>query len=207
MWERILRGIAFFWIIILCLGTLEYLSFKNDTDFLRFKTAAVQSGWYLPAFYAHIWGSSVILIVGFLQFGKKLQQNRKLHRLLGKVYVLGVLLFASPGAYLMTLFINRGTGVFLSFLVQNTLWLIFTLMAWLYVRKGNITGHIKMIYRSYALAFAAVTLRLYIWLFSILGSGIKFENNYLIIALLSWIPNLLVVEWMNHRRKQHVSPI
>ncbi len=52
--------------------------------------------------------------------------------------------------------------------------------------------------RSYALAFAAVTLRLYVFLLTVFGSGVGFENNYLIIAFLSWMPNLLVAEWLNH---------
>ncbi|MBS7565902.1 DUF2306 domain-containing protein [Mucilaginibacter sp. Bleaf8] len=201
---KALRIIAFFWIVILCLGTAEYLTFKSDTDFLRFKAQAVQTGWYLPAFYSHIFGSSVILLVGFFQFIKRFQQKKKLHRALGKAYILGVLFFASPGAYIMTLFINRGTGVFLSFLVQNTLWLVFTAMAWYYARKVQIGRHIAMMHRSYALAFAAVTLRFYIWLFSVAGIGIGFQNNYLIIALLSWVPNLLVAEFINYRQKQRV---
>ena len=202
MWVRLLRIIALFWILILSLSTLEYLTFKNDTDFLRFKAEAVKSGWYLPAFYCHIFGSSVILLIGFFQFIKRWHRYKNLHRVLGKVYVLGILLFAAPGAYFMTFFINRGAGVFASFIIQNTLWITFTIMAWAYIRKGDVNSHIFMMRRSYALAFAAVTLRFYIWLFSVLGNGVAFENNYLIIAFLSWVPNLLLVEWMSYRDKQ-----
>jgi len=118
--------------------------------------------------------------------------------LLGKIYVFGVLFFAAPGAYVMTFFINRGTGVFISFLLQNTLWVTFTLYAWLLVRNRKIDEHIRMMRRSYALAFAAVTLRFYIWLFTVFGNGVGFENNYLIIAFLSWLPNLVIAELINH---------
>jgi uncharacterized membrane protein len=201
MLVKTLRFIAFFWIVILCLGTLEYLSFKSDTDFLKFKAHAVQTGWYLPAFYSHIFGSSIILIAGFMQFSKKVYQNKRLHRLLGKIYVFGVLCFAAPGAYIMTLFINRGAGVMTSFLLQNTLWTLFTVLAWWYVAQQNFTAHVHMMRRSYSLAFAAVTLRFYIWLFSVVGNGVGFENNYLVIALLSWVPNLLLVEVINYRDK------
>jgi hypothetical protein len=97
----------------------------------------------------------------------------------------------------MPFLVNRGTGVFISFLVQNTLWMIFTLAACLLVLNGHINGHIKMVRRSYALAFGAITLRLYIWLFAVLGSGVSFANNYPIIAFLSWIPNRLVAKWIN----------
>jgi len=193
---------AFIVVLILCLGTLPYLSFKPDVLFLKWKQLAIKTGFYLPAFYAHIFGASTILIAGCLQFSKKVQSNIPLHRLLGKIYVFGVLFFAAPGAYVMTFFINRGTGVFISFLLQNTLWIIFTASAWVLIRKRKIDGHIMMMNRSYALAFAAVTLRFYIWALKVFGYGVAFENNYVIIALASWIPNLLIAELFNyyHRR-------
>jgi len=196
---KVLWYTAFFWVAILCAGTfLQYYDFKGQSSFLQIKQAAVKTGWYLPAFYCHIIGSSVILFIGFFQFSKKVYNNRPLHKTLGKIYVFGVLFFAAPGAYVMTLFVNRGPGVFTSFLLQNTLWVVFTLAAWLLVLKGRINPHIKMMRRSYALAFGAVTLRLYIFLFTVLGSGVGFAHNYLIIAFLSWVPNLLVAEWLNY---------
>lgn len=197
---RILWYFAFLLVAILCIGTfLQYSTFNHRSSFLEIKQAAVKTGWYLPAFYFHIIGSSIILLVGFFQFSKRVYNNRPLHKVLGKIYVFGVLFFAAPGAYVMTLFINRGRWVFTSFFLQNTLWIIFTLSAWLLVRNGRIDDHVKMMRRSYALAFAAVTLRFYIWLFTVFGSGVGFENNYIIIAFVSWVPNLLLVELINRR--------
>ncbi|MDB5149386.1 MAG: putative rane protein [Mucilaginibacter sp.] len=202
---RILRYFAFFWVFVLCAGTfVQYWDFNHDSYFLHIKEAAVKTGWYLPAFYCHIIGSSIILLAGFFQFSKKVYSNKALHRALGKLYVFGVLFFAAPGAYVMTLFINRGTGVFISFLLQNTLWVVFTLAAFLLVKNGRIDDHIKMMNRSYALAFGAVTLRFYIWLFTVLGNGVNFHNNYLIIAFLSWVPNLILAEVINRYGKRPV---
>lgn len=202
---KVLRYFAFILILILCMGTLQYLNFKPDTAFLKLKQFAVKTGFYLPAFYAHIFGASTILIAGFLQFSKKVQANKKLHRILGKVYVFGVLCFAAPGAYVMTFFIHRGPGVFASFLIQNTLWVIFTLMAFLYIKDRRVDAHIMMMRRSYALAFAAVTLRFYIWVLTVFGHGVAFENNYVIIALLSWIPNLLIAELINYNHRRNLA--
>jgi uncharacterized membrane protein len=191
--------------VILSLGTFYlYGNFKTNEGFLLLKQFAVKTGLYLPAFYAHIFGGSLILLVGFAQFSQRVYNNRKLHRALGKVYVYGVLLFSAPGAYVMTFFIHRGPGVFVSFLIQNTLWVVTTAMAWRYAMQGNIPAHICMMRRSYGLAFAAVTLRLYIWLFTVLGNGVNFEHNYLIIAFLSWVPNLLLVETINYYDKGKV---
>jgi predicted membrane protein DUF2306 len=202
---KLLRYISFALILILCLSTLQYLSFKPDIAFLQLKQFAVRTGFYLPAFYSHIFGASVILIAGFLQFSKKVYTRRTLHRTLGKIYVFGVLFFAAPGAYVMTFFINRGTGVFLSFLVQNTLWIVFTASAWLYVKNRRIDSHIMMMRRSYSLALAAVTLRFYIWALTVFSHGVAFENNYVIIALASWIPNLLIAELINYHHRRNLA--
>lgn len=200
---RILRYVAFILVLILCLGTLQYLSFKPDIAFLRLKQFAVKTGIYLPAFYAHIFGAAVILMAGFSQFSKRVYSNRALHRTLGKIYVFGVLFFAAPGAYVMTFFIHRGTGVFISFLLQNSLWVTFTISAWVLILHKKVDQHVMMMRRSYALAFAAVTLRLYIWLLTVFGHGVAFDNNYVTIAILSWVPNLLIAELINYydRRK------
>jgi uncharacterized membrane protein len=202
---KILRGLALIWILILSVGTVYYYgSFNTHEGFLLLKQFAIKTGIYLPAFYAHIFASSLILLVGFAQFSKRIYSNKKLHRLLGKIYVFGVLFFAAPGAYIMTFFIHRGTGVFISFCLQNTLWILSTIAAWRFAVAGRIPLHVCMVRRSYALAFAAVTLRFYIWLFTVLGNGVNFENNYLIIAFLSWVPNLILVELINYYDKGNV---
>jgi len=195
---KILRGLAFFWIVVLCAGVLYMYGIETNSYFLQLKQAAIKTGYYLPAFYCHILGSSIILIIGFFQFSKKVYSNRRLHKTLGKIYVFGVLFFSAPGAYVMTLFINRGTGVFISFLLQNTLWVLTTAAAWWLVVNGRIDNHICMMRRSYSLAFAAVTLRFYIWLFTVFGNGVNFQYNYVIIAFLSWVPNLILVELIDH---------
>jgi len=201
--SALIRYFTFFWVAILSIATLEYIQLKPDTGFLKLKQEAVNTGWYLPAFHSHIFGSSIILLAGFFQFSEWVRNNIKLHRLLGRVYVYGILFFAAPGAYVMCFFINRGNGVFASFLLQNSLWIVFTLSSVLAAKQGDINRHRAMACRSYALAFAAVTLRFYIWLFNVLGNGVNFENNYLIIALASWIPNLLIAEWVIGWRRNY----
>jgi len=205
---RFLWYFAFFWVSVLCAGTFfQYYNFKNQSAFLTIKEAAIKTGWYLPAFYCHIIGSSIILLIGFFQFSKKVYSNRPLHKALGKLYVFGVLFFAAPGAYVMTFFINRGVWVFVSFLLQNILWITFTLAAWILIKNGRVDDHIKMMRRSYSLAFAAVTLRLYIFMFTVFGNGVGFANNYIIISFLSWVPNLLLVEWINYYYRNNVFAV
>jgi hypothetical protein len=58
--------------------------------------------------------------------------------------------------------------------------------------------------RSYALIFAAVTLRLLLGLYQ--GAfGIEEEQAYQLVAWTSWIPNLIVAEIINGRRRRRES--
>ena len=47
--------------------------------------------------------------------------------------------------------------------------------------------------RSYALTFAALTLRMWLPVL-IAGLGMSFESAYQIVSWLAWVPNLVVME-------------
>jgi hypothetical protein len=53
--------------------------------------------------------------------------------------------------------------------------------------------------RSYSLAFAAVTLRIYLPI-AVAVMRIPFDQAYPAIAWLCWVPNLIVTEWWVLRR-------
>ena len=53
-------------------------------------------------------------------------------------------------------------------------------------------AHRKWMIRSFALTFAAVTLRLYLPIAQLLP--IEFDNAYRVISFLCWVPNLIVAE-------------
>ena len=72
-------------------------------------------------------------------------------------------------------------------------WLYTTTNAYTSIRNRDIASHQKWMIRSYALCFAAVTLRIYLPIF--LGlMGMEFVPAYKIIAWLCWGPNLVVAE-------------
>ncbi len=65
--------------------------------------------------------------------------------------------------------------------------------AYLRIRSRDVQSHREWMTRSYALIFAAVTLRLYMPLLdAVLGE----YSGYALVAWLCWVPNLLVAEWM-----------
>jgi len=181
-------------------NTLYYINFDSSFGFLRHKQNAVATGWYLPAFYAHIFAGALVLIAGFFQFQNKLRKRfPATHRLTGYMYVIGILAFAAPGGMVMAMFIGRGPVVLSSFVLQCTLWIVFTVLALLSARQRNFRMHEQWMIRSFALTLAAITLRMYIfgasWFYDLSAPAV-----YGVFAWLSWVPNLILGEIIIRRK-------
>jgi len=185
--------------VSLAVNALSYVNFDSNYGFLKLKQQAIASGWYLPAYYSHVLISGIILVVGLFQlFQASSTRYRRVHRVLGYIYVMGILFFAAPGALGMSLFIGRGPWVLTSFLLQGSLWFYFTATAFNNIRRRNIAAHKRWMWRSYALTFAAITLRIYIFMTSY-GVNLNQPEAYATLAWLSWVPNLLFVELVVNR--------
>lgn len=180
--------------VLLAANALSYINFDPQYGFLRLKQDAIATGWYLPFYYSHVLIGGLILVVGFFQIHPaSMRRFRKLHRLAGYFYVMGILFFAAPGGLVMSFFIGRGPLVLSSFIVQDILWFYCTAQAFERIRKGDIDSHRKWMYRSFALTFAAITLRVYIFFVS-WSYDLSQPAAYATLAWLSWVPNLLAME-------------
>jgi uncharacterized membrane protein YozB (DUF420 family) len=178
----------------LSINALSYLNLDSEYGFLSLKRSAIATGWYLPAYYAHVLIAAIILLIGFFQVHPTFGLHwRKTHRLLGKIYVGGILFFSAPGGLVMSMFIDRGPAVQASFILQCSLWFIFTWLAYVRIRQRDIQAHRQWMLRSFALTLAAITLRVYVFLGS-WSFDLAHPTAYATIAWLSWVPNLLVCE-------------
>jgi uncharacterized membrane protein YozB (DUF420 family) len=194
LFRNIFLGIVALLALALAANALTYSNFDPQYGFLRLKQQAVATGWYLPAYYSHVLIGGIILVVGFFQLHpKSIQRLRKLHRTGGYIYVMGILFFAAPGGIVMSLFVDRGPWVLSSFLLQGSLWFLFTALAFDRIRKKDIAAHRAWMWRSYALTFAAITLRIYIFISSY-SYNLSVPQAYAALAWLSWVPNLLLAE-------------
>lgn len=178
----------------LSFNAFSYINLDPKYGFLRLKQEAIATGWYLPAYYAHVLVAALILLIALFQVYPPLGMRwRNAHKALGKIYVFGILFFSAPGGLIMSLFIERGQWVTFSFVLQSLLWWIFTLLAFISIRKGNIIAHRAWMFRSVALTLAAITLRVYAF-FSSASVDLTHPAAYTTIAWLSWGVNLAVVE-------------
>lgn len=141
----------------------------------------------------HVVCAGIALLIAPLQL-VIYRRNRMLHRYLGRVYFLAVMA-GSVGGYYMAWYAFGGFISTLGLAVLSTLWWSFTLLAVIYARAGNIAAHRRWMLRSFALTYAAVTLRLMSPVLSIFLDQLTQSQ---VVYWASWTLNLALMQiWIN----------
>jgi len=166
--------------------------------FLRERFATVPLAAYL-----HLAGSGTALAIGPFQLNARLRSRfLRVHRWMGRTYVICVLLGGTAALALATT-AQGGLPTHVGFGLLAVLWLFATGKAYRHIRAGDQVSHRRWMIRSYALTFAAVTLRIYLPLSQI--AGMSFDAAYQTIVWLCWVPNLIVAEWIILRQRTGAS--
>jgi len=192
--DRSLRILFIFFAIAIGIYPVLYLALDMPGGLLSSKSPEVlESRLWLSAFYLHIFFGGIALLSGWSQFLKKFR-NRYLpvHRALGKVYLIVVLISGCSGLYI-AMYATGGLVAVTGFSGLAIGWLFTSVMAYLSILRKEVDKHQYWMIRSYALCFAAVTLRIWLPFFQ-LAFDFEFLIAYRIIAWLCWVPNLLVAE-------------
>ena len=156
--------------------------------------------WYRTIFKTHIVSGVVAIVTGAFQFIKSpIKQRISLHKYIGKVYVASIFISSFCGL-VAAQFATGGLVSRIGFSVLSILWFYFTYLAYKQARAGNIPAHKIWMYRSYALTFSSLTLRLFLLL--VLFSPAPFLIVYQFASWACWITNLVVCEWILHLKKQ-----
>lgn len=180
---------------LLILLSLPYIHFEPYVDFLATKQLIYHIRPWRYSFYIHVFSSPLVIIAGLFQFSPWLfRKSRRFHRASGYVYVSVVLLISGPAAFIMSLYANGGYLSQISFVSLSSLWLLFTFISFWKARKLDFEAHVKWNIRSYALTLSAITLRFYSYMFDVFGFELGPRETYIMLAYLSWIPNLLFAE-------------
>jgi uncharacterized membrane protein len=110
----------------------------------------------------HIAAGVLAMLSGPLQFSRRLRQrNPKGHRLLGRVYVVSVLIAAVLAIILSyKRDISHTTPYFfMASSLQASVWIVTTIVAFLLARSRHITEHREWMVRSYAVTFTFIGIR------------------------------------------------
>ncbi|SDI13370.1 Uncharacterized membrane protein [Sinosporangium album] len=146
----------------------------------------------------HALPGGLALIIGPLQFLTPLRVRRpRLHRLLGRIYMICVLI-ASGAAVFAATFSLGGFSIQIAFYLLVVGWLYTLAKAYLCIRRGEVQLHRIWMIRNYTLTFAAVTLRVYLLLGLMLKqtyTSLPFDEIYNASGWASILVNVVVAEY------------
>jgi hypothetical protein len=148
---------------------------------------------------AHVFFGGAGLLLGPLQFHPRVQARRAVHRAIGKMYLVSALGIGAAGLY-MAVYSYGGMVTHLGFGALATALVVCTLTAYSHVRRGEYRRHRAWMIRSFALIFAAVTLRLELPLLMAAYGG-RFDPAYLWVSWICWVPNLIAADWYIRRTR------
>lgn len=185
----LILALAFFSYLMLQI-CLQYIPIHLDVAFLRIKQNVVHLPHYQVAFFTHVFTSMFSILAGATQFSATIRiKYTKVHRVVGFVYFISIILFAAPSGFVLAIYANGGWSSQLAFVLLSILWWTSSLGALIQVKNKKYILHEYLVYISYALTLSAITLR--IWKF---GIAHIFEprpmDMYRIVAWLGWVPNL-----------------
>jgi uncharacterized membrane protein len=184
--------------------TYPYLSLDIDNSRLE-----VRDSVHYAVLVAHIFTATVALVLGPLQFLPKVRTHRRVHRTIGRVYLLGGVLPSAAATIPVAVWSGRPlTQVGLT--TAAVLWLITGGLAYRAARRRDFVAHRAWMMRNYALTFLAVTSRILVPLLLLaqvpFGSGgaatigERAPSMIPIGQTVGWIINLIVVEGLIRRR-------
>jgi uncharacterized membrane protein len=161
--------------------------------------------WLLP----HGVAGACALLLGPMQFSDRLRERfRRLHRVVGRIYVAGVFVGAPLGFYIQHF--QERMGVSRSFsiaaAVDGTLWMITTGIAMVFILKRKVQQHQQWMTRSFAVALVFLEVR-------VIGGVTGWENldahaNETIVWVclaFSILSADLVLQWQELERQRSVN--
>jgi hypothetical protein len=174
-------------------NSLLYYTFDQEYGILPEKAVAMKDPVWMVSFYTHIIAGVVCLSVPVFSFlGKYIGLSVRLHRKIGQVYVWVCLLIVAPTGMYLALYAKGGFMAQAGFLVQGILLSLFTYNGYKAIRNKNTTAHIQWMIRSYAIATAVLSFRIYHIIFFF--TTVPYEDIYGLSQWLSLTGNALMAE-------------
>ena len=160
--------------------------------------------------YAHPWlvlhagFGAVALFIGMVQLLPQLRTRwRAVHQWLGRSYILCCLVSGVAGL-ILAVGSQAGPVATAGFASAAVISLICAAQAWRMAMARRFDAHREWVIRSYALIFAAVTLRIWLPLSQI--AHLDFMESYRVISFLGWAPNLVAAELYLAGRRRGGGP-
>ncbi len=158
---------------------------------------AAQPPWIQTVLYIHMIGSALALLLCPIQLSRKIRsKNPALHRNVGRLTIAAMITGGGAGAVLAPVSIAGPLGT-AGFGTLAILSVTFPLLGLRAIKRKDVATHRRWMTRAFAMFYAGVTLRL--GLITLIVALDDFGTAYAIMTFGSWVPNLIVVEWLLRR--------
>ncbi|MBB6734565.1 DUF2306 domain-containing protein [Cohnella zeiphila] len=171
----------------------------QTSDFLSHKTNLLHPI-RLPAWLRvldfHVASACLAMAAGALNFSERLRRrNRQLHRGTGYVYIAAVLAVCATSGY-MAPHATGGRAVSSAFNLLNLVWMAFTVIALVQIKRKRIAKHREWMIRSYLFCFTNLSIHALLSVFHGM-IGMTYETGYAIsvfgsIALLPLLAEAVI---------------
>lgn len=180
--------------IMLVAIAMSYFTFDSDYHFLKSKQHMLSNNIWKVSFYTHLLFGSIAILAGTPLFIKKLIRFKsKLHKTLGKIYIVSILFITGPTGLYLAFYAEGGSWASLGFVLMSFAWMIPTYIAYKKIREKDFVGHYRWIIRSYCMTLSGVTLRI----MTPIGSHLiefDYDTNFIFTSYACWIFNILLGE-------------
>jgi uncharacterized membrane protein len=145
-----------------------------------------------PWIIVHAACAATALLLGPVQFLPAVRRRwPRVHRWTGRTYVAGCLA-GGASALVLAAGVSSGVTAGAGFGALGVVWMHVTGQGWHTGRARQWPEHRRWMIRSFAMTFAAVTLRIYMPLAGVLGFDLM--RAYPAIAWLCWVPNAILAD-------------
>lgn len=171
----------------------DYFPPNFDSLFLQGREATF-TGLYRPAFYLHIFSAPFVLFTGLILLSESVRRRHsRLHRVLGRLHVIVLLLFVLPTSVVMSRHAFGGWPAGLSFVMLSAATATCAIAGVIHACRRRYESHRRWMLRCYVLICSAVVLRLTSGAAGLIGVPSP-ERAYVIAAWSSWLVPLAAYE-------------
>ena len=207
---------TFFAIGVTLVALAPYVTFNSANFNNATARYATESTLRYVGLFVHAFSGGLALLLGPFQFLDGFRKRRpSVHRWMGRLYLVSILL-GGLSAFIIAPGMISGLVGEVGLMSLAVLWLWTGWNAYCSIRKGDVKSHREWMIRSFALTFAAVTLRL--WLGTLIATQLPFLQTkyagdfdalfvevYRVVMWLCWVPNLITAEMIIQRRRSPQS--
>jgi uncharacterized membrane protein len=171
----------------------DYFPPDFDSLFLQGREGTF-TGTYRAAFYVHIVFGPVVLLNGLVLMSEYVRRRQGgLHRFLGRVQIVVLLLFVLPTSAVMSRHAFGGWPAGLSFILLAAATAVCAIVGVAHARRSRYERHRRWMVRCYVLICSAVALRLISGAAGVIGVP-SAEGAYVVAAWSSWLVPLAIGE-------------